>query len=78
MCYRIGPIEIDPNVIKRLHNQLVSDLENSDDSASDEEEDAFNWEWEAVRHTQMIYIISYHKGRFSMNVHVFESLNESC
>ncbi|XP_011496345.1 PREDICTED: beclin 1-associated autophagy-related key regulator isoform X2 [Ceratosolen solmsi marchali] len=45
---RIGPIEIDPNVITHLHNQLVTDLENSDDSASDEEEDAFNWEWEAV------------------------------
>ena len=33
-----------------FHNQLASDLENSDDSAaSDEEEDCINWEWEAVR-----------------------------
>ncbi|XP_031784462.1 beclin 1-associated autophagy-related key regulator [Nasonia vitripennis] len=45
---RIGPIEVDPNIILNMHNQLVQDLENSDDSASDEEEDAFNWEWEAV------------------------------
>lgn len=45
---RVGPIEIDVNEIERLHNQLVPDLENSDDSASDEEEDAINWEWEAV------------------------------
>lgn len=33
----------------QLHKPLIADLENSDDSASDEEEDAFNWEWEAVR-----------------------------
>lgn len=45
---RIGPMEIDPNVIAQLYSQLIPDLENSDDSASDEEEDAFNWEWEAV------------------------------
>ncbi|KAK0095124.1 hypothetical protein PV326_009180 [Microctonus aethiopoides] len=45
---RIGPMEVDPNIVEQLHNQLTSDLENSDDSASDEEEDAFNWEWEAV------------------------------
>lgn len=33
----------------QLHKPLIPDLENSDDSASDEEEDAaFNWEWEAV------------------------------
>ncbi|KAK2581993.1 hypothetical protein KPH14_002429 [Odynerus spinipes] len=45
---RIGPMEVDPNAIAQLYSQLVPDLENSDDSASDEEEDAFNWEWEAV------------------------------
>ncbi|KZC11185.1 PREDICTED: beclin 1-associated autophagy-related key regulator [Dufourea novaeangliae] len=45
---RIGPMEVDPNIVTQLHSQLVPDLENSDDSASDEEEDAFNWEWEAV------------------------------
>lgn len=41
-------MEVDPCVVEQLHNQLTSDLENSDDSASDEEEDTFNWEWEAV------------------------------
>lgn len=45
---RIGPMEVDPNIVAQLQSQLVRDLENSDDSASDEEEDAFNWEWEAV------------------------------
>ncbi|XP_015173689.1 PREDICTED: beclin 1-associated autophagy-related key regulator isoform X1 [Polistes dominula] len=45
---RIGPMEVDSNVIAKLYSQLAPDLENSDDSASDEEEDAFNWEWEAV------------------------------
>ncbi|XP_012272114.1 beclin 1-associated autophagy-related key regulator isoform X2 [Orussus abietinus] len=45
---RIGPIEIDPAEAAQLHSQLIPDLEKSDDSASDEEEDAFNWEWEAV------------------------------
>lgn len=51
LLHRIGPMEVDPNVIAQLYSQLVPDLENSDDSASDEEEDAFNWEWEAVSHT---------------------------
>ncbi|XP_011305651.1 beclin 1-associated autophagy-related key regulator isoform X2 [Fopius arisanus] len=45
---RIGPMEVDPGIVDQLHCQLTSDLENSDDSASDEEEDTFNWEWEAV------------------------------
>nr|XP_012154072.1 PREDICTED: beclin 1-associated autophagy-related key regulator isoform X4 [Megachile rotundata] len=45
---RIGPMEVDPNIVAQLHSHLIPDLENSDDSASDEEEDAFNWEWEAV------------------------------
>ncbi|XP_076638474.1 autophagy related protein 14 [Colletes latitarsis] len=45
---RIGPMEVDSNIVAQLHSQLFPDLENSDDSASDEEEDAFNWEWEAV------------------------------
>ncbi|CAK9814009.1 Beclin 1-associated autophagy-related key regulator [Anthophora quadrimaculata] len=45
---RIGPMEVDPNIVAQLHSQLVPDLENSDDSASDEEEDTFNWDWEAV------------------------------
>lgn len=47
--YRVGPIEVDTNIMAHLHNQLVQDLENSDDSASDEEEDAFNLDWEAVK-----------------------------
>lgn len=41
-------MEVDPNIVAQLHSQLVADLENSDDSASDEEEDGFNWDWEAV------------------------------
>ncbi|XP_033192765.1 beclin 1-associated autophagy-related key regulator isoform X1 [Bombus vosnesenskii] len=45
---RIGPMEVDSNIVAQLHSQLVPDLENSDDSASDEEEDTFNWDWEAV------------------------------
>ncbi|KAF3427965.1 hypothetical protein E2986_08865 [Frieseomelitta varia] len=45
---RIGPMEVESNIVAQLHSQLVPDLENSDDSASDEEEDAFNWDWEAV------------------------------
>lgn len=40
-------MEADPAVIAQLHNQLVPDLENSDDSGSDEEEDACAG-WEAV------------------------------
>ncbi|KOC65641.1 Beclin 1-associated autophagy-related key regulator [Habropoda laboriosa] len=48
LAYRIGPMEVDPNIVAQLHSQLVPDLENSDDSASDEEEDTFNWDWEAV------------------------------
>ncbi|XP_012216786.1 beclin 1-associated autophagy-related key regulator isoform X2 [Linepithema humile] len=43
---RIGPMEVDPSVIAQLHSQLVPDLENSDDSASDEED--LCWGWEAV------------------------------
>ncbi|XP_076645287.1 autophagy related protein 14 [Halictus rubicundus] len=45
---RIGPMEVDSNIVAQLHSQLVPDLENNDDSASDEEEDSINWEWEAV------------------------------
>ncbi|OAD53311.1 Beclin 1-associated autophagy-related key regulator [Eufriesea mexicana] len=45
---RIGPMEVDSNIVAQLHSQLVPDLENSDDFASDEEEDTFNWDWEAV------------------------------
>ncbi|XP_071554674.1 beclin 1-associated autophagy-related key regulator [Temnothorax nylanderi] len=48
---RIGPMEVDPSVIAQLHNQLVPDLENSDDSASDEED--LCWGWEAVSHTSV-------------------------
>lgn len=44
-------MEVDPSVIAQLHNQLVPDLENSDDSASDEED--LCWEWEAVSHTSV-------------------------
>ncbi|EFN82376.1 beclin 1-associated autophagy-related key regulator [Harpegnathos saltator] len=44
---RIGPMEADPAIIAQLHNQLIPDLENSDDSGSDEEEDACAG-WEAV------------------------------
>jgi len=54
--YRIGPMEVDPSVIAQLHNQLVPDLENSDDSASDEED---FWGWEAVSHTSVSYIRVY-------------------
>ena len=36
---RIGPMEVESNIVAQLHSQLVPDLENSDDSASDEEED---------------------------------------
>lgn len=41
-------MEVDSDVASQLHSQLATDLEISDDSASDEEEDAFNWGWEAV------------------------------
>lgn len=47
LCRRIGPMEADPAIITQLHNQLIPDLENSDDSGSDEEEDACAG-WEAV------------------------------
>lgn len=47
VCRRIGPMEADPAIITQLHNQLIPDLENSDDSGSDEEEDACAG-WEAV------------------------------
>lgn len=40
-------MEADPAIIAQLHNQLIPDLENSDDSGSDEEEDACAG-WEAV------------------------------
>lgn len=40
-------MEADPAIITQLHNQLIPDLENSDDSGSDEEEDACAG-WEAV------------------------------
>lgn len=48
MLNRSGPIEADPQIVLDLYNQLLPDLEASDDSASEEEEDTFNWEWEAV------------------------------
>lgn len=54
LYYRIGPMEVDPSVIAQLHNQLVPDLENSDDSASDEED--LCWGWEAVSHTSVSYM----------------------
>ncbi|EZA61339.1 Beclin 1-associated autophagy-related key regulator [Ooceraea biroi] len=41
---RIGPMEVDPAIIAQLHSQLVPDLENSDDSASDEEDACWGWE----------------------------------
>lgn len=46
--HRIGPMEVDPDKIVQLQNPLVPDLENSDDSASDEEEDVIHSGWEAV------------------------------
>lgn len=46
IIHRIGPMEVDPSVVAQLHSQLVPDLENSDDSASDEED--LCWGWEAV------------------------------
>lgn len=54
-------MEVDPSVIAQLHNQLVPDLENSDDSASDEED--LCWGWEAVSHTSVSYIRSYNECR---------------
>ncbi|KAH0952400.1 hypothetical protein HN011_010263 [Eciton burchellii] len=48
---RIGPMEVDPSVIAQLHSQLVPDLENSDDSASDEEDAC--WGWESVSHNSV-------------------------
>lgn len=57
--FRIGPVEVDPIEMQQLNNQLVADLEKSDDSASDEEEDAFNWEWEAVSKIFDLFIISF-------------------
>jgi len=53
---RIGPMEVDPSVIAQLHSQLVPDLENSDDSASDEEDAC--WGWESVSHNSVSYITS--------------------
>jgi len=50
-------MEVDPSVIAQLHNPLVPDLENSDDSASDEED---FWGWEAVSHTSVSYIHLYY------------------
>lgn len=58
-------MEADPNIVAQLHSQLVPDLENSDDSASDEEEDAFNWEWEAV--SSFLFFLSY----FHWNLNIF-------
>ncbi|XP_066589797.1 beclin 1-associated autophagy-related key regulator [Prorops nasuta] len=45
---RAGPLETDPIIMTELHRQLIPDLENNDDCASDEEDDVFNWGWEAV------------------------------
>jgi len=53
---RIGPMEVDPSIITQLHSQLVPDLENSDDSASDEEDAC--WGWESVSHNSVSYITS--------------------
>lgn len=52
---RIGPMEVDPSIIAQLHSQLIPDLENSDDSASDEED--LCWGWEAVSHTSVPSIV---------------------
>lgn len=48
-------MEADPAIITQLHNQLIPDLENSDDSGSDEEEDACAG-WEAVGPFTSFYI----------------------
>lgn len=63
-------MEADPTVIAQFHNQLVPDLENSDDSGSDEEEDACAG-WEAV---SFIYIYTH---SFLMNQRVIHILNGS-
>ncbi|XP_046607390.1 beclin 1-associated autophagy-related key regulator [Neodiprion virginianus] len=47
---RTGPIETDLPTAALMQSQLIPDLEASDDSASDDEEDTPNWEWEAVPH----------------------------
>lgn len=44
-------METDPAIIAQLHNQLVPDLENSDDSGSDEEDACAGWE--AVSNTPL-------------------------
>lgn len=41
-------MKVDSAIASLMHSQLITDLDASDDSASDEEEDTFNWEWEAV------------------------------
>ncbi|KAL6252082.1 hypothetical protein P5V15_015065 [Pogonomyrmex californicus] len=57
---RIGPMEVDPSIIAQLHNQLIPDLENSDDSASDEED--LCWGWEAVSHTSQSSSMQVHQS----------------
>lgn len=43
-------MEVEHKVMEDFYKQLVTDLENSDDSASDDEkEDDITREWEAVR-----------------------------
>ncbi|XP_057337203.1 beclin 1-associated autophagy-related key regulator isoform X1 [Microplitis mediator] len=75
---RIGPMEVDPSIVEKLHNQLTCDLENSDDSGSDEEEDAFNWEWEAVPNVACPEMQVPHPGAItsqqSSSIHVNQSV----
>lgn len=65
MCRRIGPMEADPAIIAQLHNQLIPDLENSDDSGSDEEEDACAG-WEAVSRTVILTFLVFTKPSCSV------------
>lgn len=41
-------MELEQNVLEEMHSQLAPDLENSEDSTSDEEGDTFSFEWETV------------------------------
>ena len=45
---RQGPMEVDHNSAKCLEDQLVHDLEQGEESGSDDESDNLPLEWEAV------------------------------
>ncbi|XP_043273429.1 beclin 1-associated autophagy-related key regulator [Venturia canescens] len=62
---RIGPMELEQNVLEEMHSQLAPDLENSEDSTSDEEGDAFNFEWETVPNVPCPEMTVPHPGAIS-------------